>query len=357
MQFSPRDQLAALADTIAAHECQLKAISSTLSALSTELDCTLDALAWDRAKLQGLLILASQPQPSITTGDEAAVDDGSEAKLEIAGATEATDDAALEPAAAIEEVTTIKGADAGTGIELAQIGVTGLADVAGLTAEDADEIAEPVGDSHPIGNENWIEQAAVPASGTSMTSTLRVLDGEAQAQAETAPAEAAVAASPADPVSGGIVPEAVVAVPVTVDAVTADATTADAVISDAKIEDVVAAPPAAQPVEAPVAETKVEAVEAEAKPVEATSTPNAAVAAATGQVIDLAARRGQRSRGKMRIVAAAVAASLVAVVTAAGFYTGALNSELGANLSRLGACSAEAIATDRGCAVLAWLSL
>ena len=52
-----------------------------------------------------------------------------------------------------------------------------------------------------------------------------------------------------------------------------------------------------------------------------------------------------------------LAASLVALITGSGFYTGTLHTEIGAHLSRLGACNAETLTTNSDCAVLAWLSL
>ena len=304
MQFLPTDQLAALADTIEGRECQLKAIRSSLSALAGELDRTLDALAWDRARLQGLLILAAQPQPAVELASVAILEDEGEAKLDIDSAFYSASETAERPALVLEDLTVIKGVDVETAFRLASVGVTCFSDVAALTTEDVDQIGELIGDRRRIGKENWIEQAAMLAVGTSTAHSARVLNGEALALVEIETVEVAMPAASIEPIAEVVVAETVAAQP---DAAEAESTS-----------DIV------QP---------------------------------ASNVIQLADRRSRRSRGKMRVVAAALAASLVAVVTAAGFYSGALNTELAAHLTGLGACSAEALATDRGCAVLAWLSL
>lgn len=326
MTFSPTEQLAVLADNIAGHEQQLRAMSAMLSTLTSQLQGTLEVLEWDRARLEGLKVLAAQGQASSmpTFAAAAEVDPAAEAKGDIDSAFYST---GLEPertALVLEDLTAIKGIGTDTAFRLAGLGVTSFVDVAALTESDVEEIGAMLGDRRRIGKECWIEQAAILASGRSTAYSARMLNGETQSLTATAPVAREV-----------MIIEAV-----------------------ALLEQI------AEAVAEPVVEVKAALAEAAVEIVAAATVPEAAAIAGLAlaesdeaKVIDLAGRRRQRSRGRARLAAAAMAASLFGIITATGYYTGAFNADLSTHLSRLGACSAQTTATDTSCAVLAWLSL
>lgn len=96
-----------------------------------------------------------------------------------------------------EQLTLIAGIDATAATALNNLGIHRFADLAALTAEDVAEIGRTLGDRRRIARQNWIEQAALLASGHSTAHAARIRAGDLACC--TAAVETAAQVQPAPP--------------------------------------------------------------------------------------------------------------------------------------------------------------
>ena len=207
MQSSTQYHLDQLAERIASHEVKLQAVNSGLSAMLAELGSVLEALEWDRARIEGLKALAALSEPDPVTDAKPDVDSAFYADAINAEAT-------CTGHAHIEDLTTIEGIDTATAFKLAGMGLTRFVDISALNDEDVEEIGKVIGDSTRIIKDNWIGQAAILARGGSTEYSRRPFSGEAQVtiitEETTTPANVSEATVPTieattKPVTGEIV--------------------------------------------------------------------------------------------------------------------------------------------------------